>query len=137
MRELTELRRDLASKLVMPEFKAGIACNLGGYMLEAVVDRSVMQDMLYTCDAWSADRALADRLLHEVASSEVLLERAVTDGRRIASYIAAAVQSTRSRVNGPYVQGLQRIREEGKRSHRTAFSTGEAQQRMRRVIGSA
>ncbi|MEV6319385.1 enoyl-CoA hydratase-related protein [Streptomyces sp. NPDC051776] len=49
------------SKLVMPEFRVGIACNFGGYMLETVVGRSVMQDMLYTCAEWPADRALADR----------------------------------------------------------------------------
>jgi carboxymethylproline synthase len=124
-----------ASKLVMPEFKVGIACNFGGYMLETVVGRSVMQEMLYTCAEWSAERALADRLLHEVTTPERLLERALDHGRRIARYTAAAVQSTRGRVNAPYVQGLRRVREEGKRSHRTAFSAGEAQQRMRRIIG--
>ncbi|MFJ9055887.1 enoyl-CoA hydratase/isomerase family protein [Streptomyces sp. NPDC102409] len=126
-----------ASKLVMPEFKVGIACNFGGYMLETVVGRSVMQQMLYTCAEWPAERALADRLLHEVTSPEELLERALGHGRRIAGYTAAAVRSTRGRVNGPYVEGLRRVREEGKQSHRTAFSTGEAQQRMRRIIGKA
>ncbi|MFF4033742.1 enoyl-CoA hydratase/isomerase family protein [Streptomyces sviceus] len=125
------------SKLVMPEFNVGIACNFGGYMLETVVGRSVMQEMLYTCAEWPAERALADRLLHEVTPPEELLERALDRARRIAQYTAAAVQSTRARVNGPYVQGLRRVREEGKRSHRTAFSAGEAQQRMRRVIGKA
>ncbi|MFF0072662.1 enoyl-CoA hydratase/isomerase family protein [Streptomyces sp. NPDC005494] len=126
-----------ASTLVMPEFKVGIACNFGGYMLETVVGRSVMQNMLYTCDPWPADRALADGLLHEVVEPGLLLERALEHGHRIAGYTAAAVQSTRARVNGPYVQGLRRVREEGKRSHRTAFSAGEAQQRMRRIIGKA
>ncbi|GGV01149.1 enoyl-CoA hydratase [Kitasatospora herbaricolor] len=126
-----------ASTLVMPEFRVGIACNFGGYMLETVVGRSVMQDMLYTCDEWPAERALADRLLHEVTAPEDLLDRALERAARIAGYTAAAVQSTRARVNGPYVQGLQRVREEGKRSHRTAFSAGEAQQRMRRIIGKA
>ncbi|AXI78869.1 enoyl-CoA hydratase/isomerase family protein [Peterkaempfera bronchialis] len=124
-----------ASKLVMPEFQVGIACNFGGYMLEAVAGRSVMQDMLFSCEEWSAPRALADRLLQEVVAPEELLDRALERARRIASYTPAAVQSTRPRVNGPYVEGLRRVREEGKRSHRTAFSVGEAQQRMRRVIG--
>ncbi|MER7670432.1 enoyl-CoA hydratase/isomerase family protein [Kitasatospora sp. NPDC096128] len=125
------------ARLVMPEFRVGIACNFGGYMLETVVGRSVMQEMLYTCDEWLADRALADRLLHEVTEPGDLLERALAHGRRIASYTAAAVQSTRARVNGPYLEGLQRVRDEGKKAHRTAFSAGEAQQRMRRIIGRA
>lgn len=126
-----------AATLVMPEFRVGIACNFGGYMLEAVVGRSVMQEMLYTCAEWPAERALADRLIHEVTDPDELLERALDHARRIVSYTRAAVQSTRSRVNGPFVEGLQRVRDEGKRSHRTAFSAGEAQQLMRRVIGKA
>ncbi|MFE4975177.1 enoyl-CoA hydratase/isomerase family protein [Kitasatospora sp. NPDC056651] len=125
------------SKLVMPEFRVGIACNFGGYLLEAAVGRSVMQQMLYTCAEWSAGRALTDGLLQEVTDPEELLDTALAHARRIASYTAAAVQSTRARVNGPFVEGLRRVRDEGKRSHRTAFSAGEAQQRMRRIIGKA
>lgn len=124
-----------AATLVMPEFRVGIACTFGGYLLEAVVGRSVMQEMLYTCAEWPAERALADRLLHEVTDPEHLLERALEHARRIASYTRAAVQSTRARVNGPLVAGLRRVRDESKRAHRTAFSAGEAQQRMRRIIG--
>jgi carboxymethylproline synthase len=104
-------------------------------MLETVAGRSVMQEMLYTCAEWPAERALADRLLHEVTSPAELLERALEHARRIAGWTPAAVQATRARVNGPYVEGLRRVCEEGKRSHRAAFSAGEAQQRMRRVIG--
>lgn len=126
-----------AATLVMPEFRVGIACNFGGYMLETVVGRSVMQEMLYTCAEWPAERALADRLLHEVTQPAELLECALRHGRRIAGYTPAAVRSTRARVNGPYVEGLRRVCEEGKRSHRAAFSAGEAQQRMRQIIGKA
>jgi enoyl-CoA hydratase/carnithine racemase len=125
------------SVLVMPEFRVGIACNFGGYLLERVAGRSVMQHMLYTCEDWPAERALADRLLHEVTAPADLLGRALEHGRRIAGYTHAAVQSTRPRVNGPFVEGLRRVREEGKRSHRSAFSAGEAQQRMRRILGKA
>ncbi|WP_225098601.1 enoyl-CoA hydratase/isomerase family protein [Streptomyces sp. CoH27] len=126
-----------AATLVMPEFRVGIACNFGGYMLETVVGRRVMQEMLYTCAEWPADRALADGLLQEVTAPADLLDRALGHALRIATYTTAAVQSTRARVNGPFVEGLRRVRDEGKRSHRAAFSAGEAQQRMRRIIGKA
>ncbi len=126
-----------ASIMVMPEFRVGMACNFGGYLLERVAGRSVMQHLLYTCADWPAERALADRLLHEVTAPEELLERALEHARRIAGYTRAAVQSTRPRVNGPFVEGLRRVREEGKVAHRTTLSVGEAQQRMRRIIGKA
>jgi enoyl-CoA hydratase/carnithine racemase len=125
------------ARLLMPEFRVGIACNFGGYMLETVVGRSVMQQMLYTCDEWSAGRALADRLLHETVPAQSLLNTALARASRIASYTTAAVQSTRPRVNWPYIAGLEQVRDEGKRAHRRAFAAGEAQQHMRRIIGKA
>ena len=121
--------------LVMPEFRLGIACNFGGYMLEAVVGRSVMQRMLFTCADWDSSQALADGLLHEVTESGEVLTRALDRAAVIGSWTAAAVQSTRPRINAAYVAGLEQVREEGKRSHRSAFQAGEAQVRMRRILG--
>ena len=123
------------SHLVMPEFRLGIACNFGGYMLEAVVGRSVMQHMLYTCEEWPADRAQRDRLLHEVTDPVDLLATALDRAGRIAGYTESAVQGTRSRVNAPFVEGLARVRREAKLAHRAAFAAGEAQVRMRRILG--
>ncbi|WP_231904907.1 enoyl-CoA hydratase/isomerase family protein [Streptantibioticus cattleyicolor] len=123
------------ARLVMPEFRVGIACNFGGFMLEAAAGRTVMQRMLLTCDEWPAERALADGLLHETVASPRLLDRALELARTISGYTAEAVQSTRPRVNAPFVAGLERIRREAKESHRRAFAAGEAQVRMRRVIG--
>ncbi|MEV2246279.1 enoyl-CoA hydratase/isomerase family protein [Streptomyces sp. NPDC049970] len=123
------------ARLVMPELRVGIACNFGGFMLRYTVGTSVMQRMLYTCEEWPADRALADGLLHEVRTREEVLDRAVELARTIAGYTPAAVQGTRPRVNAPFVEGLERVRAEAKESHRRAFGAGEAQARMRRIIG--
>ena len=123
------------STLVMPELRLGIACNFGGYMLEAVVGRSVMQRMLFTCADWDPAQALADGLLHEVTEPGEVLGRTLARAAAIGSWTAAAVQGTRPRINAAYIAGLEQVREEGKRSHRRAFQAGEAQIRMRRVLG--
>jgi carboxymethylproline synthase len=123
------------TRMVMPELRVGIACNFGGFMLRHTVGTNVMQRMLYTCEEWPADRALTDGLLHEVQPSEQLLDRALDFARTLAGYTAAAVQGTRPRVNAPFVEGLERVRAEAKESHRKAFAAGEAQARMRRIIG--
>src|SRR6478609_632215 len=123
------------ARLVMPELRVGIACTFGGFMLRYTVGTSVMQRMLFTCEEWPADRALEDGLLHEVRPSEDVLDRALELARTIAGYTPAAVQGTRPRVNAPFVEGLERVRTEAKESHRRAFSAGEAQARMRRIIG--
>ncbi|MGW0737772.1 enoyl-CoA hydratase/isomerase family protein [Streptomyces sp. NPDC002851] len=123
------------TRMVMPELKVGIACNFGGFMLRHTVGTAVMQRMLYTCEEWPAERALADGLLHEVRPSGQLLDRALEFARTLAGYTPAAVQGTRPRVNAPFVEGLERVRTEAKESHRRAFAAGEAQARMRRIIG--
>lgn len=125
------------TRMVMPELKVGIACNFGGFMLRHTVGTTVMQRMLYTCEEWPADRALADGLLHEVHPSGQLLDRALDFARTLAAYTPAAVQGTRPRVNAPFVEGLERVRTEAKDSHRRAFAAGEAQARMRRIIGQS
>jgi len=123
------------AKLVMPEFRLGIACNFGAFLLERIVGRAVMQAMLFTCEDWSSDRALTDGLLHRVVATDDLLDEAVSDARRISGYTRAAVRGTRPRMNQPLVRGLEEVRQQGKVSHRRAFSAGEAQVRMRGILG--
>lgn len=125
------------STLIMPELKLGIACTFGTYMLEALVGRSVMQAMVFSADAWPAARARTDGLLHEVVPPVALLDRATVRAGAIAGWTAAAVRTTRPRANAEFVAGLERCREAGKRAHRAAFAAGEAQLRMRRVLGRA
>ncbi len=124
------------AKLVMPEFRLGIACNFGAFLLECVASRAVMQAMLFTCEEWSAERALNDGLLHRVVAMDDLLDEAVEEARRIAGYTRAAVRGTRPRMNEPLVTGLEEVRGHGKVSHRRAFAAGEAQVRMRAILAS-
>jgi carboxymethylproline synthase len=125
------------ARLVMPEFRLGIACNFGALLLETVVTRAVMQAMLFTCEDWTAERSLDDGLLHKVVSQDELLDEAIADARRIAGYTRAAVRGTRPKMNTPLVRGLEEVRRQGKESHRRAFAAGEAQVRMRRILASS
>lgn len=121
--------------LKMPEFQLGIACTFGGYMLEKVVGRSVMQNMLMSCAEWSADRALIDRLLHEVVPVQSLRDAAVEQAKQMASFTAAGFRSTKKYLNWDFINGLEQTRIIGKEAHRSAFAAGEAQNRMKVVIG--
>lgn len=120
--------------LMMPEFKVGIACNCGGYLLEAVIGRSVMQKMLFTCDRWSAQDALKDGLLHEVVPSKDLAAKALERAQIIASWEEEAVQGTRTHINARLVSGINALGDKAKQSHRAAFSTGKAQVNMKQII---
>jgi hypothetical protein len=103
----------------------GIACNFGGFMLEAIAGRVVMQKILFTAAQLDASTALQDGLLYEI----------VTTGQAniISSWPASAV-----RVTGPYIiasliSGLLALGKKAKDSHRQAFSAGDAQTQIKRV----
>lgn len=115
-----------ACQLIMPELRMGIACNFGGFMLEAVVGRVVMQKMLFTSDNWDASTALRNGLLHEVVSSEELVARALERAKIIGSWATSAVQQTRPNINTGFINGLSALVEQAKRSHRGAFAAGNA-----------
>ncbi|KAJ5496535.1 Carboxymethylproline synthase [Penicillium fimorum] len=121
-------------QLVMPEFRMGIACNFGGFMLEAVVGRVVMQKMLFTADKWSSKPALADGLLHEVVSSKTLVASALERAQIIGSWTTEAVQQTRPHINANFVSGLNAVAAQAKRSHRSTFATGDCQENMKHIL---
>lgn len=120
--------------LKMPEFELGIACTFGGFMLEKIIGRSSMQNMLMSCAAWPAPRAMADGLLHAVVDAEQLRSKALEEARRAAAFTRPAFRNTKTYLNKDFIAGLEQTRIAGKQAHRAAFAAGEAQARMKTVL---
>ncbi len=120
--------------LKMPEFELGIACTFGGFMLEKVVGRSLMQNMLMSCAAWPAERALDNGMLHSVVDATQLRSAALKEARRVAGFTSAAFRTTKIYLNRDFIAGLEQTRVAGKQAHRAAFAAGEAQGRMKAVL---
>ncbi len=123
--------------LKMPEFELGIACTYGGFMLEKIVGRSLMQNMLMSCAAWPAERALADGILHSVADAKQLRAIALEQAHRAAGFTSAAFRNTKTYLNRDFIAGLEQTRVAGKQAHRAAFAAGEAQGRMKTVLNKS
>ncbi|MGR2739280.1 enoyl-CoA hydratase/isomerase family protein [Billgrantia sp. Q4P2] len=123
--------------LKMPEFELGIACTYGGFMLEKIVGRSLMQNMLMSCAAWPAERALADGILHSVADAKRLRAIALEQAHRAAGFTSAAFRNTKTYLNRDFIAGLEQTRVAGKQAHRAAFAAGEAQGRMKSVLNKS
>lgn len=126
-----------SSILRMPEFKVGIACNFGAFMLERSAGRSVMQHMLLSCDEWPAESSLRDGLLHQAVPAAEVLPTALARAAAFADYNPAAVRNTKPQMNRDYIQGLHVLRDNAKRSHRAGFASGRPQREMRRIVGKA
>lgn len=123
--------------LKMPEFELGIACTYGGFMLEKIVGRSLMQNMLMSCAAWPAERALADGILHSVVDANQLRAIALEQAHRTAGFTSAAFRNTKTYLNRDFIAELEKTRVAGKQAHRAAFAAGEAQDRMKTVLNKS
>ncbi|MCK1412415.1 enoyl-CoA hydratase/isomerase family protein [Bradyrhizobium sp. CW4] len=123
------------TKLLMWELKHGVACTIGGYMLEAMVGRAAMSDIIYGCDAipisWAADH----KLLHEVTDSRILVERAVARAQILSEFPEITFRRTKESVNQRFVAGLREIAKDAKIAHVAGFGSRAAEQHFKRVLG--
>lgn len=121
---------------VMPELKHGIACTLGQYMLEKLVGRAAMLEVVYGCEEISCKKSLEYKLLKKVIPKENLLSEAVETARHFLSYPQVAFRKTKSLINASYIEGLTNVVAQTKRIHRAAFTDGHAQKFMQTVINA-
>lgn len=119
--------------LMMPEFRVGVACNFGGFLLTEIVGRSVMEAMIFSCDTWDSKRALRDGLIHEVVKGNVL-ERALAHAQAMERFNPVAVRTTKPQLNAPLIASLDRVTTMAKESHRMAFSSGFPQRSMLQIL---
>lgn len=121
--------------LRMPNFRIGLACLFGGYLLESSVGRHVMQDMLMSGEAWSPEASLTDGLLHEIVPDVDLARVAVRRAERFAAYDRRAFADTKGSLSRRHVQRLRDLQHDARRALRAGFATGLPQRRMRRILG--
>jgi enoyl-CoA hydratase/carnithine racemase len=124
--------------LRMPEFKLGIACVLGAYLLERRVGPAVARRMIMSCRPWSADEALRDGLLDEVAEPGQTIARAVERAGELGTYEAVPFRETKRFVNEQLFADIGAAEAAGIQAHQRGFaSSTSAQSRMRTVIGGS
>lgn len=122
------------AELKMPEFAMGISCNFGGFLLEKIVSRTVMQYMVFGCEAVKADQALSFGLVHEVCTPKLLLEKAITLAQKFANYPTAPIIQTKPTINNHIISGLDDVCVYAKIAHSKCFAEGAAQKNMHKII---
>ncbi|UVO35691.1 enoyl-CoA hydratase/isomerase family protein [Bradyrhizobium arachidis] len=122
------------TKLIMWELKHGLACPIGGYMLENFVGRAAMSDLIYGCEAAPISWAAQNKLLHEVVDSAELLDRAVARAQILAEFPEIPFRRTKQSVNERFIAGLQKVAPEAKEAHVAGVASKAAQQHFNRVL---
>ncbi|UVO30479.1 enoyl-CoA hydratase/isomerase family protein [Bradyrhizobium arachidis] len=123
------------TKLLMWELKHGLACTIGGYMLESFVGRAAMADIIYGCEtipiSWAADR----KLLHEVVKSADLVDTAIARAQVLSEFPEITFRRTKESVNQRFIAGLRNIATDAKEAHVAGFASGAADKHFKRVLG--
>lgn len=122
------------TKLLMWELKHGIACTVGGHLLESFVGRAAMSDIIYGCEPVPISWAFDHKLLHEVADSSDLVEAAIARAQALSEFPEITFQRTKETVNQRLIAGLQHIAEDAKEAHVAGVASRAAQQHFKGVL---
>jgi carboxymethylproline synthase len=122
------------AKFSMPEFKLGIACNFGGFLLEKIAGRNLMQKMLFDCEIIDSNYALKKQLIHKVLSQDSLTIELRNFLEKICNYPEGPIQQTKKYLNKNILHELKNISDQAKIAHSNCFEKGIAQKNMRKII---
>lgn len=123
------------TKLLMWELKHGIACTIGGYMLERVLGRAAMSDIVYGCEAVPIPWAAEHNLLHEVVHSRSIVERAVARAQILARFPEITFRRTKESINKRFIAGLCAIAPHAREAHVASAASEAVKSHLRRVLG--
>ena len=114
-------------EFVLPELKGGIACTLGGFLMDAFFGRAVMQDVIYKCNAIKAERALSLCLLNEVCNTNELINCALAASNKLTSYPLYSFKFTKKLLNDRIIQEFDRFKSTITLSHIIAIENKSGQ----------
>ena len=117
-----------ACKLQMPELENGVACPLGSLILELMLGRARMIELVMGCELLNAQASRALSLLNDVVPVDALHAAAHARATKLAGYPATSFVSTKRIHNARFVAALESVREASSRAHVESFlrKTGKA-----------
>lgn len=114
-------------EFALPELKGGIACTLGGFLMDAFFGRAVMQDVIYKCNKIDSERALSLALLNEVCSPEDLIQNSLEAADKLATYPLFSFNFTKKLLNERIIQDFDRFKATITLSHVIAIENKSGQ----------
>ena len=120
--------RKFASMAVLPELKNGVACPLGSVILEVLLGRAKMTELLMDCEFIDADASRDLGLLNDIAMPNELQAAALRVARRLAAFPRTSYVTTKRIHNGRFIAALEQVREPSSQAHAASFEeqTGKA-----------
>lgn len=115
-------------RLSMPELKNGVACPLGSVILEVLLGRAKMLELLFDCEFIDADASRALALLNDITPPGELQSTALRVAKRLATFPRTPYVTTKRIHNGRFIAAFEEVREPSSQAHAASFEeqTGKA-----------
>lgn len=120
------------ASLIMWELEKGLACTLGGYMLEKTLGRAEMMRLVYGCEAIGGERARELGLIHDIQAS--FIDTAVAKARELGHFPTVPFRRTKHSINASFIQGLRDVSRVSKVAHVASFGAGAAKAHFDNVL---
>lgn len=124
-------------RLSMPELKNGVACPLGSVILEFLLGRAKMLDLLLDCEFIDADTGRALSLLNEITSPSELQASAFRAAKQFAAYPRTPYVTTKRIHNGRFIAALEDVREPGSQAHAASFEQHSGKSHFDKILKRA
>lgn len=98
------------ARFIMPELKNGIACTLGGILLEVMTGRKRMMDICYSCDPLPIKKVRKWGIVNEIVK-ENPVPRALEMAGYYAGFPNEAFRNTKYVNNLRFLQAMENVRE--------------------------
>lgn len=119
----------------MPELKNGIACTLGGVILEFMLGRKAMMDICYDCLNLSAEQCSHLGIVNDITDKN-LIEAAIAKAEFYGSYPNNAFRNTKRLNNRRFLDVLEGAREGTVEAHYLTLSGKGHIDYMKGILGS-
>jgi enoyl-CoA hydratase/carnithine racemase len=120
----------------MPELANGMPCPLGACILELLLGRAAMLQLVVGCHALDANGAQRERLIDQICAPSALFEAALQRLSQLVQYPQGAWRSTKRIHNGRFIAALEAVRQPAAQAHAESFLAGQSEAHFKRVLGN-
>ena len=123
------------SRLQMPELKNGVACPLGSLILEFLLGRARMVELVLDCEFLDAPTSRALALLSQVTTQGELQASALRMAVKLRGYPRTSFVATKRIHNQRFVAALESVREASSQAHVDAFLRKTGKEHFEKILG--
>ena len=119
----------------MPELKNGVACPLGSMILEFLLGRAPMLELLMDCEFLDATASRRLGLLNQISSVPDLQREALEAAQKFAAYPPTSFATTKRIHNQRFIEALESVREASTQAHIAAFLRKTGKKHFDNILG--